>query len=329
MLNNMRAVWVPFVAGIILAHWTCGAMAQDSAWRVSKSSGDAWFTTSGEQPMAVAGEAILKAGGTVRTGPNGRVLLVRGAESMMISANSVVSLPADATNGLSTTVLQQAGSILLDVEKRNVQHFEVATPYLAAVVKGTQFRVTVTETGSQVDVLRGQVQVIDYKSGQNALVNPDQVARVSTQGLSGLSLSGRGTLSPVHQGTPRSPLVTPISFPKEGFGAPSAPDRKADQPLAPAIPRQAMLPQPASAAERTATEPSVRAAAPERYAPTPGSNVTEKEWASRFATWSRDVLGLNGRKSHDDDFSLVAVPAFAGLAIGAAVFKRSQKKKRR
>jgi hypothetical protein len=306
-------------------------MAQDSAWRVSKSSGDAWFITAGEQPMTVAGEAILKAGGTVRTGPNGRVLLVRGAESMMISANSVVSLPADATNGLSTTVLQQAGSILLDVEKRNVQHFEVATPYLAAVVKGTQFRVTVTETGSQVDVLRGQVQVVDYKSGQNALVNRDQVARVSTQGLSGLSLSGRGTLSPVHQGTPRSPLVTPIAFPKEGFGAPSAPDRKADQPLAPAVAREAMLPQPPSAPERTATEPPpVRAAAPERYTPTSGSNVTEKEWASRFATWSRDVLGLNGRKSRDDDFSLVAVPALAGLliAIGAAVFKRSQKKKR-
>ena len=45
----------------------------------------------------------------------------------------------------------EAGSILLDVEKRNVQHFEVETPYLAAVVKGTQFRVTVGPTGSRVE----------------------------------------------------------------------------------------------------------------------------------------------------------------------------------
>ena len=62
---------------------------------------------------------------------------------MLISPNSVVGLPTENKDGLSTTIVQQAGSILLEVEKRNVKHFEVETPYLAAVVKGTQFRVTV------------------------------------------------------------------------------------------------------------------------------------------------------------------------------------------
>ena len=71
------------------------------------------------------------------------MLLVRGEETILISPNSVIGVPAEKKDGMSTTIVQQAGSILLEVEKRNVKHFEVETPYLAAVVKGTQFSVTV------------------------------------------------------------------------------------------------------------------------------------------------------------------------------------------
>jgi MFS family permease len=39
---------------------------------------------------------------------------------IMVSPNSVVGIPAQKTEGLSTTIVQKAGSILLDVEKRNV-----------------------------------------------------------------------------------------------------------------------------------------------------------------------------------------------------------------
>ena len=91
----------------------------------------------------------MKPGDTIRTGRNGRVLLVRGEETILISPNSVIGLPTEKKDGLATTILQQAGSILLEVEKRNVKHFEVETPYLAAVVKGTQFRVSVNAASHQ------------------------------------------------------------------------------------------------------------------------------------------------------------------------------------
>ena len=120
---------------------------------------------------------MLKPGDTIRTGRNGRVLLVRGEETILISPNSVVGVAAEKKDGLSTTILQQAGSILLEVEKRNVKHFEVETPYLAAVVKGTQFSVTVEcRQAPRVDVQRGQVEVSDFKSGQIAQVMPGQAA---------------------------------------------------------------------------------------------------------------------------------------------------------
>ena len=191
----MRAVQVSrqvsrfLTAALVLAASSAYA-ADDGAWTVSKSSGEVWLTSTGAQPASLKQEEFLKPGDTIRTGRTGRVLLKRGEESMMISPNSVIGVPAEKKEGLSTTIQQQAGSILLEVEKRNVKHFEVETPYLAAVVKGTQFRVTVNASSTSVDVLRGQVEVADFRTGQIAQVMPGQHATTFANGNGGLSLSG-------------------------------------------------------------------------------------------------------------------------------------------
>ena len=164
--------------------------------------------------MSLKQEDVLKPGDTIRTGRNGRVLLMRGEETILISPNSVVGLPAEKKDGLSTTIVQQAGSILLEVEKRNVKHFEVETPYLAAVVKGTQFRVTVNAASTSVDVIRGQVEVADFKSGQIAQVMPGQHATAFAHGKPGLSLSGSGTFNPIEQGKPRASSIERVPVPK-------------------------------------------------------------------------------------------------------------------
>ena len=159
------------LATVFMLATTSVAFAADGGdWTVSKSSGEVWLAGSGVQQASLKQEDVLKPGDTVRTGRTGRVLLKRGDEMILISPNSVVGVPAQKKEGLSTTIMQQAGSILLDVEKRNVKHFEVETPYLAAVVKGTQFRVTVNAGKTTVDVVRGQVEVADFKSGQIAQV---------------------------------------------------------------------------------------------------------------------------------------------------------------
>src|SRR6266550_2172572 len=173
------------------------------AWSVSKSSGEVWMTTTGAQTVSLSQQDVLKPGDTIRTGRNGRVLLVRGAETILVSPNSAIGLPTENKDGLSTTIVQQAGSILLEVEKRNVKHFEVETPYLAAVVKGTQFRVSVNATSTSVDVIRGQVEVADFKSGQIAQVMPGQHATVFAQGKPGLTLGGSGSFNPIEHGKSR------------------------------------------------------------------------------------------------------------------------------
>ena len=190
------------------------------AWSVSKSSGEVWMTTTGAQTVSLSQQDVLKPGDTIRTGRNGRVLLVRGAETILVSPNSAIGLPTENKDGLSTTIVQQAGSILLEVEKRNVKHFEVETPYLAAVVKGTQFRVSVNAASTSIEVIRGQVEVADFRSGQVAQVMPGQLATAFAHGKPGLSLSGSGTFAPIEQGRPRASTIQQLMVPKSGLSAP-------------------------------------------------------------------------------------------------------------
>ncbi|PSO22940.1 FecR domain-containing protein [Bradyrhizobium sp. MOS002] len=209
-----------FAAALILGTASAASAADDGVWSVGKATGEVWVATSGAQQVSLNQQEALKPGDTIRTGRNGRVLLVRGEETILISPNSVVGLPTESKEGLSTTIIQQAGSILLEVEKRNVKHFEVETPYLAAVVKGTQFSVTVNAGSTKVGVLRGQVEVSDFKTGQIAQVLPGQAATVFEHGKPGLSLSGSGTFNPIEHGKPRASSIERVPVPKSGLSAP-------------------------------------------------------------------------------------------------------------
>jgi hypothetical protein len=211
----------------MLAALCGGALAQSqdaaqdaAAWRVSKSSGSVWVVSAGVQPASLTDQAQLKPGDSIRTGSNGRVLLERGTETILIAPNSALTIPATQKDAASTTILQQSGSIRLQVDKRNVRSFEVETPYLVAAVKGTQFTVTVNKNNAAVQVFGGSVEVSDFKTGDVALVAPGQSATVSAQGNGGLSLSGTGVFAPIQHGTPHPSPVSPLTVPRNGLSAP-------------------------------------------------------------------------------------------------------------
>jgi hypothetical protein len=78
----------------------------------------------------------------------------------------------------------------------------------------------VNATSTSVNVLKGQVQVADFRSGQIAQVMPGQQATALARGNSGLSLSGSGTFSPIQQGQPRAPSIDRVPVPRSGLTAP-------------------------------------------------------------------------------------------------------------
>jgi hypothetical protein len=208
------------VATVLLT--TLHSAVADVAWKVEKTSGEVWVTREGAQPVALNMEPALRPGDNIRTGRNGRVLLTRGEERIVISPNSEMGLAVENKGDLATTIKQQAGSILLSVEKKNTKHFEVETPYLAAVVKGTQFQVSVNKAQAQVNVLEGQVQVSDFKSGQQIVLLPGQAAAALANGAGGLSLSGSGKFNAIEQGAPRASGLRALFVPKGGLRAPAS-----------------------------------------------------------------------------------------------------------
>jgi hypothetical protein len=145
--------------------------AAGEAWRIVQSAGSVKAGGGGFMPAAVQPNQTLPSDAWVETGAAGRVVLVRGLETIALGPNSRVQLPSEEVNG-NTQVLQTLGSALYQVGKQKAPHFQVDTPYLAAVVKGTTFTVTVTDASSSVDVTEGLVQVTTPDGSDAEFVRP-------------------------------------------------------------------------------------------------------------------------------------------------------------
>ena len=204
MMTQRIVKFLPVAIALLFA----GA-AHAADWTVARSSGEVTVIQEGARPVALDSEGTIRAGDRIVTGPNGRVMLVRGQESIIVSPETELIIPSLSGNNGRTTLLESRGEAAFEVEKRNVQHFEVETPFLAAVVKGTKFVVKVDSAGARVNVERGVVEVFDFDTGQVGLVKAGQFATTSNASGAGLELGGSGELSNLEQRTPRKSRLDP------------------------------------------------------------------------------------------------------------------------
>jgi hypothetical protein len=274
------------------------SMAAEAAWRVAKVSGDARLTTPAARTEMLTADTVVGPGETASTGRNGRVLLVHGEGdgSILLAPDSVVAIPAAVDPDTTSTILHRAGSILVKAERRLTRSLAIRTPYLAAVGGDAEFRVTLGDIRSSVDVVRGQIEVTDLRSGQHALVLPDQRASVPTVEFGGLSLSGRGALSPIlsrdtrpSAGAARDPGARPAT------GTTDVRDQGASDPDTP----RTVEPLPPLSAEPRGWDNPLRRA---------------------FETLG-DSIGLGARHSgvEDDTSITIAVASGVGLLVALAV----------
>jgi hypothetical protein len=140
------------------------AIANESTWTVSEMSGSVQVAHRGMSRIATRGLSVT-AGDTVTTGPGARAVLVRGTEYMMVAAGSRLQLQPEAQSSGFTQMIEEFGNVVFMIKKKATPHFEVRTPYLAAVVKGTTFAVGVTPQGASVQVLEGAVEVATGDDG--------------------------------------------------------------------------------------------------------------------------------------------------------------------
>ncbi|AUW57076.1 hypothetical protein C1T17_02240 [Sphingobium sp. SCG-1] len=170
---------------------TCSsvALAGTPGWKISETSGPVQVSHNGMVRVATRSAAV-EAGDTVTTGRGGRAVLVRGSEFVMVAPASQLRLPADDQATGFTRVLQDFGSVVFMIKKKMTPHFEVKTPYLAAVVKGTTFTVAVTPKGASVQVLEGAVDVATVDGGAHDLITPGAVALVGANNRFQLQVAG-------------------------------------------------------------------------------------------------------------------------------------------
>ncbi|WP_287979859.1 FecR family protein, partial [Sphingomonas sp.] len=167
------------------------AMAQERGWTISEASGPVQIAHAGLTKVATRGNAVV-AGDTVTTGSGARAVLVRGSEFMMVAPASQLRLPAEAQPTGFTRVVQDFGNVVFMIKKKLTPHFEVKTPYLAAVVKGTTFSIGVTPQGSSVQVLEGAVDVATGDGGAHDMLRPGAVAVVGASNIYRLQIEAGG-----------------------------------------------------------------------------------------------------------------------------------------
>jgi len=187
MLNRAFAIIVLFVA------MSSAALADD--WVAKKLRGGVFLFQSGEWVPIERGH-VVSDDSAIQTAKGARVMFARGKETIDVRGNTRIRI-SDENGSKRTVVAQDFGSITVDVEKRNVQHFEVRAPLLAAVVKGTKFTVTASKGNASIDVERGRVEARDNKAGMKVDVKPRQKVKLNTADKPILMVEGEGAKEPI------------------------------------------------------------------------------------------------------------------------------------
>lgn len=169
---------------------TGGARAADpNLWTVTGVSGKARVLTGGTAWTALGKGMVLQPGNRVETGRDGRISLTRPGDSLAVSPNSRFEIPAAGKTGTVAHLKQALGTLLFKITTRPENPFNVQTPYLTAVIKGTTFTVSVDQASAALHVAEGAVEVTSSLSGQTVMVNPGQTA-ISRRGAANLRLTG-------------------------------------------------------------------------------------------------------------------------------------------
>lgn len=206
--SGLRLLWA--VALVVLG--AAPALADD--WIAEKLRGRVLKMVDGDWRVLARGDAVPDSH-AIRTVGNSRVLLVRGTETVELGPNTRIEI-IDRDGRQFTTVRQAFGEVKIEADVRQVEHFSVETPHLAAVVKGTVFVVRSGRSGAEVVVERGHVAVDSAQTHAHVVLAAGQSAEIEDGGA--LSVTGSGAL-PVVTGSDGRPIGV---GPADGTSVPAA-----------------------------------------------------------------------------------------------------------
>ena len=195
----IRKIFAASLAAI-LALLLLTATAQAAEWWIERMSGYVQIHN-GDHWVRLDQDRELKVGDSIWTGRNGRILLRNDQGSVLLEPGSLVKIPTQLLPGNFSVLFQTHGKVSAEVDKRRKRHFSIQTPYLAVVVKGTQFDVEIEKKQTRVSVSEGLVGVVDIATGQTVDVAAgSEIAAATSVGRTSLGQSV-ATSAPGHSGS--------------------------------------------------------------------------------------------------------------------------------
>src|SRR5690606_31558706 len=143
---------------------------------VTERSGDVAITTNGRAHDGGTG-STLALPSRIATGSDGVVALAQDQTRISIAPQSDVEIPADAAEGhLVARLVQRSGNVFYDVQKREAGKLRVETPFLVAVIKGTQFNVAVQGDRTTISLFEGRLEIHTPDDSEIIQLNAGQIA---------------------------------------------------------------------------------------------------------------------------------------------------------
>jgi FecR protein len=164
-------------------------------WRVSGLSGDVSARLGSAPFERLSIGDLVPVGSDIRTAHGAVVFLSRRGDRIVIQPDTELHIAEPQAGGLLTQLFQSFGNVFYDVEPRSSRSFGVKSPYMAAVVKGTRFLVTVDRDLNSVRVDEGRVLVAS-NDGESVLVGAGNVATVKRSGEGGVQMTDSAIVMP-------------------------------------------------------------------------------------------------------------------------------------
>lgn len=157
--------------------------SQSAGWSVVVASNAFVEHGEGNPGSPISSGASVETGDRLSTGDGGALVLARGQDLVTMAENSRIEI-VDPQPSATTLIDQPYGHVDYQVTKEKVPHFEVDSPLLATVVKGTTFTVDASKANSSVSVTEGRVVAKNRLTGASASVGAGQKGAVESGGRS-------------------------------------------------------------------------------------------------------------------------------------------------
>jgi hypothetical protein len=143
---------------------------------VVASQGDVRVTMLGETRTAKPGTVITPPA-TIRTGRDGTIELRQGRTRASIAPDTQIEIPTLGVRGkFVERIVQPRGNVFYDIAPRSGRKLRVETPYLVAVIKGTQFNVAAYEETTTVSLFEGRLEIWAADDSDVVQLNAGEIA---------------------------------------------------------------------------------------------------------------------------------------------------------